>query len=330
MHKNMAVDIDEIIEFTHLKNKITAIIPTGPAPMKALLWSVFSLLLRSTPNDILEHFIVCINGPDKRTGNPALQDQKQNFLEDLRRMKWYTKHAQDKKDMPITVIRAWSRVGHAEAVEMGVTWVHTDNYLLMHDDTIIMSKDWQEEVKNNFFTNKNAMLAYGSPDLHFAHCDHAIAHGLFMLRLPNLNTSFLLVKKSLMLKSQAHWHGYNLGSYQNPIQFDINDEVVDLENFLQYYKSKGLLRNPPQTSELYNFFNAGMGAWAYYKSCQNNYDIVKLDPDIAEHLNGASMVHINRFKEILETKQEIYEPLEKEILEHPDYGPLYEKYKEFA
>lgn len=329
MHQNMAIDLDEIVELTHLKNKVTAIIPTGPAPMKSLLWSVFSLLLRSTPHGILDHFVVCINGPDKRTGDPTLQNHKQKFLEELRKLKWYTTNdPSNKRDMPITVIRAWSRVGHAEAVEMATTWVHTDSYLLLHDDVIIMSKNWEKEVTEKFFPNKKAMLAYGSPELHFAHCDHAIAHGLFMLRLPNLYTHFLIARKSLMLKAKVHWNIYNLGSYNNPIQFDLVDEAGDLENFMAHYSAKGLLRNPPQTSELYNFVNMGMGAWVYYKACENGYDLVQLDSDIVEHMTAASAVHLNRFKEILETKQDFYEPLEKEILAHPEYGPLYEKYKE--
>jgi hypothetical protein len=35
----------------------------------------------------------------------VLQDKKQKFLEELRNMKW------EDRDMPLTVIRAWSRIG---------------------------------------------------------------------------------------------------------------------------------------------------------------------------------------------------------------------------
>src|SRR5262252_456573 len=325
MHKHMALSIDEVIELTHLGNRITAVIPTGPAPIRCLMWSIFSLLLRSTPNDLMEHFVVCVNGPDKRTGDPALQDRKQAFLEELRQMQWYTTdNPQNKRDMPITVIRAWSRVGHDEAVEMAMPWIHTDCYLLLHDDTIIMTQQWEEEIKKKFLPNKNAALAYGSPELLFAHCDHCIAHGLYMLRVPHPYTYFLVARKSCVHQARAHWNHYNLGSPQNPIQFDLGDEVGDLDEFSRYYGDKGLLLNPPQTSDPYNFLNMGMGAWVYYQSCQNGFDTVALDPDIVEHLGGASRVHLKRFQEILDTKQEILGPLESQIAAHPAYGPLFE------
>jgi hypothetical protein len=78
----MVIDIDEAVESTHVAEKITVIYPTYQAPIECLLWSTFSLLLRAKVKDLIEHFMVVINGPDKRTGDPTNQDQKQAFLEE--------------------------------------------------------------------------------------------------------------------------------------------------------------------------------------------------------------------------------------------------------
>lgn len=95
MHPHMLLDVGECEQNSSLYRKITAIIPSFSAPLECLLWSVFSLLTRSQPGDKLEHIIVSINGPDKRTGDPALQDKKQAFLEELRNLKWAH------RDMPL-------------------------------------------------------------------------------------------------------------------------------------------------------------------------------------------------------------------------------------
>jgi hypothetical protein len=329
MHPHMALNIDEVIELTTLKKKTTAIIPTGPASINCLLWSVFSLLLRSTPNGLLEHFIVCINGPDKRTGSPALQDKKQEFLEELRRLKWY--HANDpdnRKDMPITVIRAWSRVGYAEAVEMAVPWIHTDSYTCLHDDIIINKADWEQEVEDKFYSDLSSnIIAYGSKELLFAHCDHVIAHGLYMLRLPNMYSHFLVCNRKLMRKIGGNFCMYNLGSVDNPIQFDLEEETGSLENFLNFWREKGLLNHPPQTTELYNFINMGFGSWVYYNACQAGYNFVPLNPKIVTHFGAMSLSTDQERPVRLEGKRATILELEAEIMAHPEYSQLYMKYK---
>lgn len=322
MHKHMALSIKECIELTHLKEKVTAVIPTFSAPINCFMWSILSLLLRSKSNGILEHFVICINGPDKRTGDPSLQDEKQKFCEELRKMKW------EERDMPITVIRAWSRVGHPEAVEMAMPWIHTDAYVLMHDDIIITGDpSWEDEVAKKFYANPKVALAYGSNELFFAHCDHCIAHGLYMLRLPSMYTHFLIARKSIMRELGANWLAYNLGSYENPIQFDLEEEIENLKEFEEYYKKKGMYNHPPQTQEMYNFVNMGMGAWVYEKINQSEFIIEKLNPEIITHFSGMSMWNDPDKEHKIEAKEEYIEEIENDIANSP-YDEIYQKYKE--
>lgn len=323
----MTIPIEKVIEYTTLKEKTTAIIATGPAPINCLLWSIFSLLLRSTPHGLLEHFIVCINGPDKRTGDPEPQNKKQQFLEDLRKLKWHNKKLE--KDMPITVIRAWSRVGHSEAVEMGVPWVHTDSYTIFHDDIILTDSGWEKEVKSKFYSDlDNNLIAFGSKELLFAHCDHTIACGLYMLRLPSMYSHFLVCNKKLTRKIGANFLSYNLGSMTNPIQFDIGDETGEQEKFFKYYEDQGLMNHPPQTQEMYNFVNMGFGSWMYYKGVQNKCNFIKLNPEMIVHFGGMSLSHDTGRADRIQAKYEYVEELEHEIAQHEDYWSLYKKYLE--
>ena len=116
---------------------LTAIIPTYNCNPRTFAVSLLSLLCHSSPTT-LEHVIVSINGPDQRTGDTSNQDVKQKFLEAIRNERIGS------RDMPLTVMRTWSRLGHGQAVDAALNWVHTDKYLLMHDDVFILSKQWAE------------------------------------------------------------------------------------------------------------------------------------------------------------------------------------------
>src|SRR5271170_7195442 len=105
MHKHMAVDIESAATLTSLPNAITVVYPTSQSPIECLLWSTFSLLLRANVKDLIKHFTVVINGPDKRTGDPANQDLKLAFLQDLQRLKWWhVDKPKDQRDMPISIL----------------------------------------------------------------------------------------------------------------------------------------------------------------------------------------------------------------------------------
>lgn len=313
----MVYDLEECVEYSVLPEKITSIIPTATGPLECLLWSVFSLLLKTKPNDLLEHFIVVINGPDSRTGNTQLQDYKQEFLEELRDMQWY--HADDTKntkDMPITVIRAWSRIGHPEAVEMATPWVHTDSYHLMHDD-IIINKNWIEEVKNKFYPNPNAAIAY-SPRLHCCQCDSAMYQDKHLFRVPHLLCSFLVCRKKWIVKTGQSWCGYHVPCPTFRLE--------NISELTEYYNKLNLIDAPPQTKEPYDYCSMEMGAWLYYHLVQEKREFVKLDPSLYIHFGTMSWEsETGKFGRINGNLQYI-KKLEKEIHAHPHYSKLYDKY----
>jgi hypothetical protein len=318
----MIVDIDEAVELTTLPGKFTAIIPTSTAPINCLLWTTFAMLLRTEVKSPLEHIIICINGPDKRTGSPALQDKKQAFLEELRKLKWWNNHNPKKfRDMPLTVIRVWSRIGHPEAVEMAIPWVHTEGYLLTHDDVIIMKHKWTQELENKFFNDPETIIAY-SPMLHCCQCDHATHENQYLLRLPHLLCAFLVCRKKLLYKLGSSWCGYHIKA--DP--FLLKDQVGDVEQFMQYYKDQNLLDAPPQTTGPYHFISMEMGAWHFYNATQQGYKFNQLDPNVLIHLGAMSWESdAGRTRRIAHHRTWLAD-LEQEILDHPDYGPLYEKY----
>lgn len=326
MHPHMGLNIDECVEMTHLKEKITAIIPTRNSPIKSLMWSVFSLLLRSRPNSTLEHICVCINGPDERTGDTILEDKKQAFLEDLRNEEWFHSDSPNNvKQMPLTVIRAWSRVGYSESFEMALNWVHTDAYLLMHDDVLIMNPFWCEEVKKKFYDDDNVAIAYIHPLLGCP-CDHAIHKGMYLLRLPQMQTTFVLCKKKWIMKAGAKWKGFHIPSDDNFLQFDL-EEVGNTEEFENFWIDRNLYPEPVIKNELYNFVRQEVGAWVYYKLFKQGNSFVKLKDSNIIHLEGISNTNSDFGLKVISNFTQI-RALEKEIKEHPVYSKIYEKYNE--
>jgi len=322
MHPHMIVDIDEAAELTTVPEKLTAIIPTSTAPIKTLLWTVFAMLLRTKVKSPLEHIIVCINGPDRRTGDPSLQDKKQEFLEELRGMKWWNaKNPKKQRDMPLTVLRVWSRIGHPESVEMALPWVHTEAYLLTHDDVIINKHEWINEVKEKFFSDPEVIIAY-SPTLMCCQCDSALHQNKPLLRFPHLLCAFLVCRKKLIYKLGSSWSGYHIETEP----FHLHERVENVEKFMEYYNRIGLLDHPPQTKEPYHYISMEMGAWHFYNAVQAGYKFEQLDPTLLFHLGAMSWESDDGRTRRVDQYKEHVDNLEKEIFEHPDYGPLYEKY----
>ncbi len=330
MHPQMALSIEECVQLSHLKEKITAVIPTYSANINCLMWSVFSLLLRSKTQDLLEHICVCVNGADSRTGPTAVQDEKQLFLEELRDIEWY--HGdQPRRPMPLTVIRAWSRVGWSESLEMALPWVHTDAYMLMHDDAFVTTPDWAEEVRAKFYGDDNVALA-GVPPLLGCKTEHHVHRGMYLLRLPQLQTTFLVVKKKWVMKAKATWTGYHIPSDDNVLQFDMSD-LEDAEGFFKFWRDQNLLSEPFMTSEMYNFVRQEVGAWVYYNLYRNGHAFAELRPDLVVHLekmswneppdeNGVDPKNLR-----IESHRDKIAELEALIDQHPEYSALYRKYK---
>lgn len=326
MHPHMVCSIEEAAELTSIPEKLTVIYPTSSGPIECLLWSTFSLLLRTKVKDYMEHFIVCINGPDKRTGDVTIGDTKQAFLEDLRKLKWYhVDSPKAKRDMPITVIRVWSRIGHPEAVEMAIPWVHTDSYLIMHDDLIICQNDWMRVVEKTFFNDPNVIIAYAENNpitLLCAKCDSTTHIDKPLLRFPHLLCLFLCCRKKYMSEMGSSWCGYHI----NTPPFKLHERVGDVNKFFQYYKDLGALGyDVPQLEKSYDFISMEMGAWHYYNAVQKGYHFAPMPLDII-HFGAMSWeIDTGKQRKIMKYQPQI-KALEKEIYAHPDYGPLYDKY----
>jgi hypothetical protein len=326
MHPQMALELNECVELTHIPNKITAIIPTGPASINCLLWSVFSLLLQSKVNGPLEHICVCINGPDERTGNPELQDKKQKFLEALRDMNWYHADEPDvKRQMPLTVIRAWSRVGYAEPFEMAIPWVHTANYLLMHDDVIITRNDWAENVSNTLASGDKVALVYCG-ELIGRKCKHAIHRGMYLLCLPQLETIFVACKKKWLIEGPS-WQAYHIPSDSSFLQFELS-EIGDIEEMQKYWRDLNMLDDPLQDTELYNFVRQDIGSWVYYHLSNKGCEFKEIPKDTILHIEGMSGNGETGKKIRTMGCMDYIEELEELISSHPEYSKLYWEFKD--
>jgi hypothetical protein len=228
--------------------------------------------------------------------------------------------------MPLTIIRVWSRVGYAEVFEMALGWIHTDSYLLMHDDVFITNQYWTTELKEKFYNDHNVSLAY-TPTLLGCDCDSNVHRGMYLLRLPQLQTTFLVCKKRWIMKAGVNFTGYHIPDDENFLQFEIN-EIPEYENFIKFYKDQGLMQKEIQTYELYNFVRQEVGAWVYYKLSQLETKFVKLEENNIVHFGQMSHdgVTLEVKNKNIETHKEEIAKLEKEILSHPAYGELYKKY----
>lgn len=278
--------------------KTTVIIPTSVAPINCLLWTIFSILLRSKQLEI----IVCINGPDKRTGNPEPQDKKQTFLEELQ------------KFVPLNIIRVWSRIGHPESVEMALPWITTDTYLLTHDDDVIINKPgWEEKVEEKLNDPKVA-IAF-TPELLCCSCNDTVYEEKLSIRLPHTLCAFIICKKAILEENNCSWCGYHIKT--EPFWVD--------ENFQNYYKNLNLLPNP--LNKKYEYLSMEMGAWHYYLLTQKSYQFAQLDKQMITHLGKMSWTIESDKQQKIINQQQIITELETEI-KQSIYCQLFEKYKE--
>jgi hypothetical protein len=307
VHPHMLLSLAECERLTQIPNKVTAIICTYSAPMECFMWSIFSLLLRST-REVLEHFIVPINGPDERTGDPTLQDMKQKFLEELRGMKWQG------EAMPLTVIRTWSRLGHSQSLEQAIAWVHTQNYLAMHDDVIILSPKWQEEAKDFFTKPKVAAKMWGGLfSVLLAGTEGGVA-------LPHFASYFALCKKAIFTQTNARWIGYHL-----PLNFHVGN-FANYDGLIKWHKDNDLLdvARPPKSDKEYSLISMDIGAWAAYNLIRNGYELDKFSDDLVHHFIASSW----RNFDCVEKPCDHVTDLENEIKNSP-YFELYKKFSKY-
>jgi hypothetical protein len=292
---------------TSVKNKICFIIPTSNAPIECLMWSIFSLLLRSKHNGLLEHIIVGINGPDKRTGNVEIQDQKQKFLEELRDMKWVD------RDMPLTINRVWSRVGHCQTLEQCVCWAHTEYYVSMHDDVILLDENWENQCLE-FFQNEDEIIKTCGENLIIGLGDYGNS-----LLMPHINTAFCLCKKALIKKIGGSWIGYHIAG-----DFYIGN-FVNYDNFIKFYKKGNALdlSRIPQKEKIYNILSMDIGYDILSKIIKNNLKMSKFKNNTIKHFEKASWGN----QDVAKTSWQEVKDLEEKLKQIPEFYDLYLKYK---
>lgn len=293
--KPCVFSLRELEEKTLLPGKITAIVPTSTAKIEFLQMAIASLLERSNP-DHLEHIICVINGPDSRTGDTTTQDEKQIFLENLRNQTWHG------RSMPLTVQRVWSRIGHAQSLEMAIPWVHTEYYLSMHDDVIITNQNWTDIGLKNFANNPN--LAIQVKEKLCCLLQVSDYKGLPHLCLPHLTSFFSLCRKSIMTEVGCRWIGYHVEEKFR----------ADCEELMKFHY--------PDITQIpdieYNSLSQDIGVWVRAKLKEGGYDIEETLPkDVCAHFGQMSWCHSDHIEKLVEQQRTVMEQLAEDLENSP-------------
>lgn len=204
----------------HLFPGITVVVPTFSSPPRRFALGILSLLANSPESSPFDHLIVTINGPDSRTGDTSNQDTKQKFLEEIRLQKYR------KRDMPLTVQRVWSRLGHGESVDSAISWVHTKNYVLMHDDVLICDDKWADEI-DKLLSEEDVAWVYVENFENLGIPTKSNTGSLEGVTYPHPNGAFLAARKSRFHKFK--WAG--LFSQKKLSNMDFTEAV-------EFYKSR--------------------------------------------------------------------------------------------
>jgi len=303
-----------------IPGKVCAIIPTYSSPMNYFMWSVFSLFLRSDPRE-LEHVIVGINGPDSRypaADGSELQDRKQCFIEDLRNIRDWDRPGMFNPGA-ITLVRTWSRVGHPPTVDQCVNWVHTRYYLVMHDDIVVLDRNWSKAVYEFEEDSKLVAKTFGDPLV-----VKLQRHG-DILEFPHFSTTFSMFDKSLMRMIGAFWMGYYVGNKQ----FRIKD-MADFQDFMREQERIGCLaRHDSQEWQVreeteFQGFSMEIGTFVHYAIAKHGLRIHQFEPSCVKHFYAGTWRNQNG---AYQHHPEV-EELEKEIMSIPEYAEIYLRYKE--
>jgi hypothetical protein len=309
-HPHLLLPVKKCEERTLLKGKLTAIIETFQQPIERLLRTVFSLLLRSGPavGGPLEHIIVCINGADRRTGPPEIQDAKQDFLEALRTLKWKVPGYEGEREMPITVLRVWSRVGHGQALDMAIPWVHTEGYIILDDDYIITNHEWATIVKENCLDTED--VDYFHQHQHIGpgcteNCDNQVRQMI----LPRLWANFTGGKKAVLEQCGVRWSSYFLNH---------DYDIEDFPEFYQYHEDMWKESHSDPVACMkghYKQLVVESGAWAKYKLDQANAKGLQLPQCSVQ--NNDLFWHYGKGT---------IDVLDQEIYQVPEYWEVYQKH----
>lgn len=302
-------------KMTLAPGKVCAIVPTSTAPLKSFMLSVFSLFLRSDL-EVFDHLIVSINGPDDRTGDPSNQDLKQRFIEDLRNAKW----RRHQGGMPITLIRAWSRLGHAQSLEQCIPWVHTEFYLAMHDDVLVLDSSWCDRTRDFKENDDLICVTHGNPVI------KGLSSGVCpegsRLNLPHFSSIFTLCSKPKMKSIGASWVGYHI-----PMDFKI-DNLWDYEDFVGYHRRHNLLCDidrvgSPETD--YKVLSMDIGSCFLHELFNRRLKVMEFDEAAVKHFSSLSWAP-DRIQKFNEGGFEEIKVLEAEIMAEKEFASIYSKY----
>lgn len=318
MHPTMVFSRKDVALRTLTPGAFTPVIATCQADIRLLASALFSLLLRTTA-DRLAHVMVLINGPDDRTGDPGPQDRKQAFLEDLRRCK-----TPGGKDMPLTVIRVWSRVGHSELCDMAVPWVTSLYYVLMHDDVLILDPQWPAHALNQLSSPPVALVSARPALLCPAGRPvSALPHGNGrILRLPHLNTCFLVVDKARLAGLRTEWTGRH-----TPVSPPaIAEHLVNVPEWVEYYSRHGGVDSDVSQSpeQPVHAVSHDVGAWVYQDMCANGYEVALLPDNTINHVGAASWDAAVSSR--MGAHHAHYAKLESELRAHPALWSVYSRH----
>lgn len=272
--KSMLLTEEEACEYNAIPGT-TAIIVTYNTNPRIFALSLLSLL-RCT---YLEHVIVVINGPDDRIGDPSIQDVKQSFLEAIRKEKFNRDMlhltTRGSIDMPLTVMRIWSRLGHSQAIDSAIPWVHTKNYILMHDDVLIMKEKWNEDLES-LLEKENVGFIHAGKFLMLDHISKRINGEKIGLGFPHPGTTLIVAKRSRL--NNFRWSGYFAHAPSPRHVF----ENLDLKTAA---KDQKIDKDVPENAE---FLSYDVGAFMLHHLKQTNMEFLQLPNDTALHLTSFS------------------------------------------
>lgn len=303
---HMILSIDEAEKLSLLPKKTTVIIATCQCEMRTFMLSFLGFILRSKPENV-EHFMVSINGGDDRYSDTKLQDKKQKFLQEIRKLKWH------EKDMPLTINRVWSRIGHAQALEACIPWVHTEYYTIAHDDVLVQA-GWCEESLSKL-QEEDAIMAFHPPLLCGGVSKNYHENG-WKISLPHMNTALITCKKPLMSKLGMNWHGHHVKK-----EFKLYD-AIDVKEFIKYHTANAHIESFPLIEEPYSYVNMDIGAWIYDETRKCGYKMHKISSKTAVHLKGMSWV--NDREERIKRGDYEYNLMEMELEKYPKFREVYQ------
>jgi hypothetical protein len=302
-HSHLVIDPVQSMGLNELKEKTTVIMATSQSDMMILMWSVFSLFLRSSS---FEHLMVSINGPNKKTGNPNLQNIKQKFFEKLI----------EEYDLPISLLRIIGRQGHAHSIDSCIPWVHTEYYTLMHDDVLLL-RDWNEELSSSgYLADPRRSVILCPPNL-VSPMQVSKFKEQAKLGIPHLNTFFVHVKKSVTESFGSRWHGYH-----SPFEFTLDGDWAD--EFLDFHNEH--ISKSVKKGQKFYFHSTDVGTYIWYELIKNNHRIYNFSKDFCIHIRESSWCNnLNLAVRLDRYKNQINE-LNKQILD----SRFCDIYKEFS